>query len=122
MFASLKKYFEAIHPPSDEEWKAFEQLLSIMEFEKGANLTRGGQVENHLYFIAKGGVRLFYLKEGKEYATSFRFENEFASSYSSFLLRTPSRMYVQAIEPTTVLAMHYDNLQGLYEHSNSFLL
>ena len=119
MFDAIKKYFDTIHPLSDPEWQQFKKYLSVKHLEKGDFLLRAGQVEQHLSFIVKGGIRLFYVKEGKDYCTDFRFENEFVSSYASFLLQTPSRMFLQALEETTVLAMPYELLQQLYKYSKN---
>ena len=42
-------------------------------------------------------------------------ENEFASYYPSFLSRLPSDKYIQALEPTALFVINYENLQHFYE-------
>lgn len=58
---------------------------------------------------------MYFVLNGVENNTYFSFENEWISSYSSFLSHTPSTIYIEAMEPTQVLALNYDDLHCLYD-------
>ncbi len=113
MFQSLKDFFNQQHPLSDEEWELFTSQLTLVEYPKNTIITKEGEIERYLYFIAKGGVRIYYLSKGKEYNIDFRFENQFTSSYASFLTQSPSRQYMESLEDTTLYRITYDFLMEL---------
>ena len=49
-----------------EELDVLEKLLVPMKFQKGEMILSEGQVCTKIYWIAKGLVRQFYFKNGKE--------------------------------------------------------
>ena len=54
-------------------------------------------------FIASGSVRYFHIKDGQDITGYFSFENEFVSSYKSFLTGLPGFTYIQALEDTKLI-------------------
>ena len=63
-------------------------------------------------------MRAFYINDNGEETTScFCTENNLTTSYKSFILQQPSRLFLQAIEETDLLVISYDNLQQLYRKS-----
>ena len=54
-------------------------------------------------FIVSGSVRYFHMKDGRDITGYFSFENEFVSSYKSYLTGLPGYSYVQALEDTKLI-------------------
>ena len=104
-------------PISDENWASIKPHLKIRHFEKGESIIRAGEIENYLSAVAHGCVRHFVHKEGDEVNFEFAFENELSNSYASFLSRSSSLVSIEAIEAVSLVSMHYDSLQLLYENS-----
>jgi len=117
MFQSLKNYFDKQHQLSSDEWDVFKKHLSQKQLDKKTIITFEGKIEKFLYFIVKGGVRKYYLKNGKEYSIDFRFENQFVSSYTSLLTQTPSRQFVETIEKTTLYKIEFNALITMFNES-----
>lgn len=71
-----------------------------------------------MYYILKGGVRLYYdlAEKDKEVSMYFRFENTFISCYTSFLTQTPSRQIIRAIEDSQLVRISYDSAQVLMKY------
>lgn len=67
-----------------------------------------------MYFISEGLIRLFCEKGGEELTTYFFTENMFAGTYDSFISRKPSRVAMETLEDTQVLALSYESLEQLY--------
>ena len=64
--------------------------------------------------MESGKLRVFYLDEGGNDVTCyFATGNEFISSYTSFLTRTPSKENIQALEDTDLYFIHRDDLEKL---------
>lgn len=100
---------------TDENWIAIKPHLKLRDFKKGEMIVRAGDVENYLSALAKGCVRHYVHKDGSEINFEFAFENELSTSYASFLSRSPSLVSIAAIEDVTLISIHFDSLEKLYE-------
>ncbi len=89
-------------------------LLTTIDYQKGQHLTQQGETENYLYFITEGCIRNYTIHDGEDYSLDFYFTGNFTTSYMSFLLREPSTVSVQAMVPSNVIRIHYDDVQSLY--------
>ena len=87
------------------------------EYAKGEFLTKEGNIERYVFFIQKGGVRIYCLQNGEELSLDFYFEGSFTNSFMSFLLQEKSIMSVQALFDTTVIRLQVDYVQQLYVSS-----
>lgn len=97
------------------EKQLFEDAFTFRQVPKNFMLVREGQVARELYFINKGLLRLYYQKGG-EYITGYIFrENLFASSYDSFLQRSPSIQFLDTLEDCELLSVTKEKMDELYE-------
>jgi CRP-like cAMP-binding protein len=94
--------------------KSLGAALQKIELAKGSFLITEGKMCNHLYFLDQGSVRGFYNLDGKEVTYWFAFENNFVTSFFSFITRKPGMENIQAMEDSTLWAVAYDGLQNLY--------
>jgi CRP-like cAMP-binding protein len=99
---------------TEAEASAILPLFKTSEYRKGQHLTQQGETENYLYFITEGCIRNYTIHNGEDYSLDFYFTGNFTASYMSFLLREPSTVSVQAIVPSRVIRIHYDDVQLLY--------
>ncbi len=95
----LKKYIEF----NEAEWILFTQHLSFSSLKKKHNFAEYGQVCDKVGFILTGSVRYFHVIDGEEITGYFSFENEYLSSYKSYLTGLPGYVYVQALEDTKLI-------------------
>lgn len=98
--------------------KGQEALISYMQkriLKKGEHLAQEGTICKHLNFIESGSVRGYYYLDGKEVTHWFGFEQDFVTSFYSFISRKPSVEYVQTMEESTVWSITLDNLLSLYD-------
>lgn len=117
----MKAYCSQVAGITDTEWaRFFHDNLKVRIFKKGDNLCEAGIVENYISFVIKGAFRGYILKkEGIEKCYQFAFENQFVSSYYSFLTQQPSQVFIEALEPSLVLSFTYNTLQNAYSKSKS---
>jgi len=71
-------------------------------FSKGEYLIKDGQVEQSIYFIESGAVRVFHVTEFEEQTIRFGYEGSIITSLSSFITGKPSEFYIEALRKTTV--------------------
>nr|WP_121271401.1 Crp/Fnr family transcriptional regulator [Pedobacter schmidteae] len=95
----------------ETEWSEFVNYLGYSTLKKKDHFAVNGKVCDDIGFIVKGSVRYYHVKEGIEITGYFSFENEFVSSYKSFLTQQPSIGYIQALEQTEFIVIFYKNMQ-----------
>jgi CRP-like cAMP-binding protein len=100
-----------------EEFEKMAALIEVFHFDKKQIITPRGQVEKYLYIISKGLIRKFFYKGKFEIVTQIAKEQDLVCSSVSFLAQQPSEYIIEALEPCTVFAMSYDNLQKIYSWS-----
>jgi CRP-like cAMP-binding protein len=74
------------------------------------------EVPQTIGFVISGLLRLYYVDtDGNEFTKSFCTENSFVAAYSALLLKQPSRMFIQALENTSLLVADYSTYRSLSE-------
>jgi CRP-like cAMP-binding protein len=111
LFEHIRQYTRISEPAL----KSLGAALQKVEQPKGSFLITEGKISQHIYFLEKGCLRGFYNLEGKEISYWFAFENNFVTSFFSFITRKPCVEYIQLIEDCTLWAISYENLQQLYD-------
>jgi CRP-like cAMP-binding protein len=88
------------------EYTSFIETLLTNSTEIKVNrdeyLIREGEIENYVYFIKSGAIRVFLLNEFEELTIRFGYANSLINSLTSFLKATPSEFYIQAIRSSTI--------------------
>lgn len=114
MFSALHQIVGQFVELDAQEKEILEQAFTFKKVPKKFKLTSKGEVATELYFINKGLVRLYYTL-GEEEITGFIFkEHLFASSYDSFLQKTPSLQTLETLEESELLVIPYQKLEELY--------
>lgn len=98
--------------PADEE--CINRLFETHTLRAGDFFLRAGEVCRSVGFVETGLLRYYVLDDGEERTYDFSPEQTFTCNYESFLPQTPSTRYIEALEPTTLRRINYDNLQQLY--------
>ncbi|MGC4103924.1 Crp/Fnr family transcriptional regulator [Ferruginibacter sp.] len=88
---------------------AFEKKL----VSKNDLLLRQGQVCRHLYFVEKGALRGFYNLDGKEITHWFGFENDFVTSFHSFITHSAAVENIQLLEGSILWSISHEQLTAL---------
>lgn len=88
------------------------QYFSMCNYAKDhILLTENGRTD-FAYFIVKGAVRSYYLKDGKEVNTWFSFENEMVGSLHTYNGKT-SRETFQVLENSIFISINLHKLKSL---------
>ncbi len=75
---------------------------------------------NHFYFLEKGLIRSYFLKEGKERTYWFYDQGNFFTSWYSFYLKMPGFETLEAIEDTHLYKISKDNFDVFTQESPRF--
>lgn len=109
------KFLNAFEKLPDDVRVAIELATIQMEFPKKHILLKKGNVCQYLYYIQKGLARNYYEEENKELTNDISIDDDLLVSFSSFISRKPSLETIELLEDTVLYAIHYNDLQKLYE-------
>lgn len=107
-----------------DELDILESIIVPQKYAKGEMILKEGDVCRQFLYIDKGLVRQFYFKHGKEVTEHLGQEHTIVMCIESLFKEEPTKLQVEALEPTTVyalpkadlerVAMHNVNIQILY--------
>jgi CRP-like cAMP-binding protein len=102
--------------------KRFASFLFLKKVKRKEFLLKAGEVNDSIFFVKKGLLRVFLQYEGKEINTWFVKEDDFISSVNSFHFETPSQEYIQAVEEGEVLAIKKNTFNLLLKSDHKLAL
>ncbi|MCH5686409.1 cyclic nucleotide-binding domain-containing protein [Niabella sp. W65] len=114
------KFLRQFVPLTDTEVKRSYSYYYRQEFAKKQVISRAGEIENYMNFISKGLIRKYYKTGEEEHIVQISREGHLISAQESFYTRTPSEYFVEAIEPSTVISLTFDDMERLFASSHSF--
>src|SRR6478736_9266227 len=110
----LLAYLNSIHPLSEEAIQYLSLHLKEIELSRKDYLLKAGRVCENVYFIKKGLVRCFYVKDDNEVCSWFMKEGDLIFSVKSFYKQIPSDESIQVLEDLTAYYLSYKELQHVY--------
>lgn len=111
----LLQHIQNFYPLGNEALAALDGCFEEIVLSKNDLLLAEGKICKKLYFLEKGAVRGFYLLDGKEVTHWFGFENDFITSFHSFITGEPAVENIQLLEGSILWGISRDTLTGLYD-------
>ena len=109
-------HFKEIVPLDETDINTIIPKLEIKELDKKDYLIQPGQISRHMRFIAKGSLHSYYIDDaGRGHTMQLGIENWWINDLYSYLSESASRMYIQAVEDTTLVQIHKNDLELLYK-------
>lgn len=99
---------------SDEAQQWLDAHLEVLSFKKNEVILQEGKVCNYLYFVNSGVIGGHYFSGENEVCNWIATEGDLATSYYSFISRTPSYEIIECFEACTLQAISESNVQRLY--------
>jgi len=115
----MEKFFQAISRHiklSDELKKELSSRMEQQKFKKKELVLDSGNICRNSYFIEKGIMRLYYLKDGREISEFFCSENEWMNSPRSFIQQQADFYNIDVIEDTTAWKLNVRDLGYLFDN------
>jgi CRP/FNR family transcriptional regulator, anaerobic regulatory protein len=90
--------------------------LSVIDKRKNSVLVQENNYTDFAYFIIKGAIRAYYLKDGVEINTWFALENEMVASFNNYQSK-PSNVTLELVEDCKLIAINLRTLKPILNHS-----
>ena len=106
---------------NDSEVEELGNRLTEKKVKRRQFILQEGDVCRHYTFVAKGCFKMFKVdNKGQEHNLQFAIENEWIADIGSFHSEKPSELYIEALEPSTILQIAKPDLLYLYTHYQKF--
>ncbi len=117
---AINQYLKAVKAlcpnVTQAELDFLESGLTINKLNSKEFYLRANDVQNEMGYVYSGLLRAFYIDQsGNEITVNFLHENNYATHYSAFITRTPSKYYFQCLEPCVIVQLSYEHMQAGYE-------
>lgn len=103
---------------SEESTRLFNSTLICRQYSTNEIILAQNKICSDVYIIEQGMVRQFYYKDGRDISEHFSCEIDVVFCIESLFLKEPTSLLMEAIEPTIIHHLNYEQLQDLCDHYN----
>jgi CRP-like cAMP-binding protein len=116
----LLNLLHAIKPLSAALKERLEEDMETITIPKKTCLLRDGQTAQYLYVVLEGLLRSYYIKDDTEICSRFMKENHIVISVNSFYIQKPGYEFIETMEDSRLVRLHYTRLQKIYSDFDEF--
>ncbi|PBQ34958.1 cyclic nucleotide-binding protein [Sphingobacteriaceae bacterium] len=115
------RHFKEFFPLNKKERDEVTRLFTERTIKRKNYLLQEGDVCKHYSFVVSGCFKMFAVDlKGVEHNLQFAAENEWIADFQSFYEMSPSKLNIEAVEPSLVLQIAHDDLLYLYINYHKF--
>lgn len=99
----ISSYIQKDISVNEEELNLILSYFHKIEVAKGEILVFEGDINQRIYFVIEGCLRIFFTREdGQDVTRYLAFENQFATALVSFITSDPSLEFIETLEKSTL--------------------
>ncbi|MBL0883670.1 MAG: Crp/Fnr family transcriptional regulator [Chitinophagaceae bacterium] len=110
------RHFEKYIRLSDSLKNELTNRLVFKTFKKGEVIHKAANICKKSFFIQKGLMRTYFIKDGKEITEYFSAENEWINSPRSFMQQQLDIYNIDTLEQTECFCLNVNDLVFLFNH------
>lgn len=112
---TLIEHLQKFVPFTEEEWALIAGRLKKRSIKRRQKILQEGDVCKHYSFVLEGCFRMYGIDDkGYEHNIQFAAENDWIADIGSFYAQKTSKLYIEAIEPSSILQIEQQDLYALY--------
>ncbi len=114
---SFKPYFSLNLKEKEEIHRLFRQRI----IKRKGFILQEGEVCKHFTFVVSGCFKMYAVdSDFKEHNLQFTVENNWITDIQSFYNEAPSKLFIEAVEPSVILQIEHKDLLYLYVNYHKF--
>jgi len=118
---NIIKHFEKYLPLDDLENQALTSRLSERKIKRRQFILQEGDTCKHFTYVVSGCFKMYGVdKVGTEHNLVFTAEDDWITDIDSLHKECPSKLFIEAVEPSTILQLSKDDLWYLYTNHPKF--
>lgn len=111
----LIDYFQAYLPFKVEEKELIISKVTLRNIKRRQTILQEGVVCKYYFFVVEGCFKMYAVDEkGNEHNLQFAAEKDWITDIGSFHAQKPSKLFIEAIEPSVILQIEQQDLYFLY--------
>jgi CRP-like cAMP-binding protein len=122
MFEIFRNYIENRIPLTENQWIKASVYLQSKNVRRGELLVSPGVKPEHGFFVMKGCLRNYVVKDGKEHIIQFAPENWWIGANHAVLPPETSIMYIDAVEDSRVALFDHNFMSILLNEIPEFMI
>lgn len=112
---ALIEHLQKFVPFSEEEWALITSKVKKRSIKRRQKILQEGDVCKHYSFVLEGCFRMYGIDDkGYEHTIQFAAESDWIADIGSFYSKKTSKLYIEAIEPSTILQIEQQDLYALF--------
>ncbi len=112
LLANIRRYVDF----SDAEAEKITSIAHPRVIKRKERIEEPGTIAKYRNYVVSGAFRSFFIdEEGKEHTVQIAVDDWFVSDFYSYVTQTPAILFVEALEESTILQMHYNDIEPLCE-------
>ena len=117
----IVEYFKNYLPLDKEEIKLLDERTKRRQIKRRQMILQEGFVCKHYSFVVAGCFKMYGTDEkGYEHNISFAAENDWIADLGSFYSEKPSKLFIEALEPSSILQIEKTDLLFLFVNVPKF--
>lgn len=112
----ILKFIQQYIKITEQEFNQFLPYFEVRTFGKREQVLRYGQTDDYLNLVVKGLLRKYVLVGKNEKTLQLATEGKVIQSEVSFHTRVPSNVIIEALEPSVLVSMRYNNVQYVLDN------
>ncbi|OKY97403.1 MAG: cyclic nucleotide-binding protein [Bacteroidales bacterium 43_36] len=105
------------YPLPDADLDSLASIIESSKAAKGKLLLDNGQISKYLYYVESGLLRQFYYKNKRDITEHFSCEGNIVICIASTFQREPTRLLIEALEPTVYHRISFSEFSDLLKTS-----
>jgi CRP-like cAMP-binding protein len=111
----LIDHFQQYLPLKDEEKELITAKAKQRKVKRRQMILQEGFTCKHYYFVVEGCFRMYGMDDkGTEHNIQFAAENDWISDLGSFHSNRPSKLFIEALEPSEIIQIEQQDLYFLH--------
>lgn len=112
---ALIEHFQKFVPFSEEEWALITSKLKKRSIKRRQKILQEGDICKQYFFVLEGCFKMYGIDDkGYEHTIQFASESDWIADIGSFYAKKPSKLYIEAIETSSILQIEQQDLYALY--------
>lgn len=117
----LIKHLNDYLPLDSQEIEELKARAKTRSIKRRQFILQDGDVCRHYNFVAQGCFKMYYVDtKGNEHNIQFGAENDWITDIGSFHSEKPSKLYIEAIEPSHIVQIEKPDLLFFYTNHPKF--
>lgn len=117
----LIAYFDQFLALEEEEKKELLERTQERSIKRRQFVLQEGDVCHHYNFVVEGCLKMYSIDEkGTEHNLQFAAENEWMTDLGSLFSEEPSKLYIEAVEPSLIVRIEKEDLKFFFVNYPKF--